>query len=320
MLLVDRILARRVDPCHETRVRRPRELFGSPPSTREVVRPTLADARAQGLVAEKRGWLGASNLLDREPSAQRLALALVVRALVQTRSSHDREDELGTGLVQRLVAAAAHTPSRRLEASSWQCVVAVHDPRPRTCGACTFKPGLESCHGCGGTGWIRTGDDERERRSCHGCMGKGWVQCSRCDGGQQISRVTVRTFEDRVGELEHVFLPRVPLSIDEAMSARLLAEDELPEALRVELERASVKLGDYRGNAADSAPHFHGIDASEVLPEAKATIARMATAGTLIERVAEAHAVPLLLCDYEGWTVALAALGERMLAFAGETE
>lgn len=301
-------------------MRRPHEHTGTSPSAREIVRPTLAAARAQGLVAEKRGWLGASNLIEHEPASQQLALALVVRALVQTRVSHDRQDDLGVGLVERLRAAAGHAPSRRLEPSSWQFVVAVHDARPRKCGACTFRPGLEMCQGCAGAGSIQLSHDERDRQPCHGCQSKGWVQCSRCDGGRLIVRATVRTVEDRVGELEHVFLPRLPIAIDEAIAARLLAEDELPEELRVDLDRASVKLGDYRGNAADSTPHFHGIDASQVLPDARATLARMAAAGTFIERVVEAHAVPLSICDYEGWTVVLVALGERMLAFSSETD
>lgn len=298
-------------------MRRPEERGAPLSSQRGIVRPSLQAARAQGLVAEKRGWLGHTNLLEQEPISSRPALALVVRALVQTRTWHDREDELGPRLLRHLVAAASHEPTRRLEASSWQCAVAVHDTRPRPCSACTLKPGSEMCARCGGTGRVLRNDDPNARMICFGCE-RGWVPCTRCEGGKETSRVTVRTFEERVGELEHVFVPRLPTALVEAIEASLLAEDELPAELRVDLDRASVSLGDYRGSAKHSAPHFHGIDASDVLPEARATLTRMAAAGTFIERVVEAHAVPLLLCEHDGWTVALAALGERMLAFSGE--
>jgi hypothetical protein len=46
----------------------------------------------------------------------------------------------------------------------------------------------------------------------------------------------------------------------------------------------------------------------------------MGAAGTFIERVVEAHAVPISVCEYEGWTVVLVALGEQLLAFSSESE
>lgn len=285
----------------------------------EIAWPSLARARELGLIAEKRGWFGTTNLLESEPRSDRVTLALVVRALVQTRSFHDREDELGTGLVNRLMEASSYVPSSRFQPSSWQCVSALHDARPRRCGTCRLRPGREMCQVCAGEGRIQRQEDDRSL-FCRACERTGWITCTRCDGGGEVQRVTVRTFQDRVGELEHVFVPAITPTLHEALSERLLGQDQLPAELRVDLDHASVKLGDYRGDAADSRPHFHRIDASQVLPDAKATLTRMAGTGTLVERVVEAHAVPLLLLDYAGWTVALVSLGDRMYAAAAEAD
>lgn len=282
--------------------------------------PTLAEAREKKLVAEREGWFGTKNLLDEEPHAERLELALVVRALVHTRKHHDRDDELGTTLVARLVAAASQMPARRLRGSSWQCVVAVHDRAPRKCNACTFRLGKQPCEACAG-GQILRGMDDNGQRPCSACRGVGLITCARCDGDVAIQRVTVRTFVDHVAELEHVFLPHMPIAMTAALSQHLLGQDELPAALRVELERPSTAtLGSYRGNAALSAPRFHGIEATSVLPDAKSTLARLASQGALVERVVEAHAVPIALLSYGGWTVGLVRLGESLHAFPFEND
>ncbi|MBN8610127.1 MAG: hypothetical protein J0L92_06070 [Deltaproteobacteria bacterium] len=283
--------------------------------------PTLAEARERKLVAEKSGWFGDTNLLESDPRSERHALALVVRALVHTRRHHDREDELGTGLVERLIAAASQVPARRLRGSSWQCVVAVHDRVARRCDACSYRPGTQICQGCGGGGSIRRGNDERDRMPCSGCRTTGTVTCARCDGGLAIQRVTVRTFEDHVAELEHVFLPPIPIAMTAAISEHLLAIDELPAELAVDVDRpATVPLGSYRASAGFTPPRFHGIDAVHVLPEAKSTLSRLATQGTLVERVVQAHAVPMLLLDYPGHTVGIASVGETLTAFVAEND
>lgn len=283
--------------------------------------PSLADAREKKLVAEKSGWFGDTNLLDSDPESERLELALVVRALVHTRKHHDRHDELGTALVARLIAAASQIPARRLRGSSWQCVVAVHDRVARGCNACSYRPGTQICQGCGGGGTIRRGNDERDRMPCTACQKTGIVTCARCDGGLQIQAVTVRTFEDQVAELEHVFLPVMPIAMTAAISAHLLAIDELPAELGVDLDRpTTVPLGSYRSSAAFTPPRFHGIDAVNVLPEAKSTLSRLATQGALVERVVQAHAVPVLLLAYGGHTVGLASVGETLTAFVAEND
>lgn len=77
-------------------MRRPLDHAGRSPSSEEIVRPTLAAARAQGLVAEKRGWLGASNLIEREPASQQVTLAEVRGEIVRQRMArHVRRSSRG---------------------------------------------------------------------------------------------------------------------------------------------------------------------------------------------------------------------------------
>ncbi len=289
-------------------------------SSRSVVMPSLAFAREHRLVAERAGWFGAKNLLDSEPSARRHELALVVRALLHMRRQHDRQDDLSVALVERLVAASAQIPTRRLRSSSWQCVVAVHDRVARRCDACTFRPGKQICGGCGGGGSIRRGNDERDRMPCHACQRSGIVTCARCDGALAIQRVTVRTYEDRVAELEHVFLPILPIDVCKAVSDHLVTLDELPPELRVDLDRpATVPLGSYRTGSVISPPRFHGIDAVSVLPEATGTLKRLTAEGTLIERVVEAHAVPMCVLEYGASRVVVLDAG-KPVAFVADQE
>jgi hypothetical protein len=113
----------------------------------------------------------------------------------------------------------------------------------------------------------------------------------------------------------------MPIAMSAAISSNLIGRDEMPTELRIDLDRPSTAtLGSYRGNAAFSPPRFHGIEASNVLPDAKSTLARLATHGDLVERVVEAHAVPLLLLAYDGWTVGLVACGEDLTSFVAEND
>jgi len=295
-----------------------------PQGARDVVRPSLAQARELGLVAHQAGWFGrTTNLLEREPGNESLVIALVVRALVHTRSTFDREDELGDGLVSRLVAAASGVPSRRLQSSTWQAVVAVHDRAPRTCSACTFAPGKGSCAACGGSGRISAREhDDNETYACPSCNGKGLVACSRCDGGMRTQRVTVRTWNDHVAELEHAFFgPMSPLLMG-AIPDHLLAEAQLPGELRVDLERPRPRaLGSYRTGSRAGPPRFHGIEAGAVLTEVRETLTRLAAGGTLIERVVQAHAVPMSLLTYGETDVGIVALGsDRVKVFVASPE
>jgi hypothetical protein len=286
----------------------------------EILLPSRAAARERGLVAERRSWLGTTDLLTKEPDREELALAFVVRGLIQTRSFADREEELGTGLVQRLAAAASSVPYRRFQPASWQCVVAILEAIPRVCDACPFKPGQQSCTGCGGTGKIPSGSGN-DVTSCRGCTGSGFVKCERCDGDRRIQRVTVRTYEDHVAELEHVFVPLVPPALHDRLSARLLGFDELPTLLAVDLDRpTTVPLGSYRTGNSVSPPRFHGIEAAAPFVEAKATLARLSSHGTLMERAVQAHAVPLLTAWYGQTCVAIASYGESLEAFVAEGE
>lgn len=295
-----------------------------PQGARDVARPSLARARELGLTAEQSGWFGrTTNLFEREPETESLTLALVVRALVHTRGSFDREDELGEGLVARLVAASAGIPSRRLQSSTWQAAIAVHDRTPRACSACTYSPGKAHCLPCGGSGRIHAREDnDNEMRPCPACNGKGLVMCSRCDGSTRTQRVTVRTWNDHVAELEHVFFGPISPLLGDAVSDHLLAEDELPEGLRVDLDRPSTEaLGSYRTGSRSGPPRFHGIEAGAVLTEARETLTRLAAGGTLIERVVQAHAVPMSLLAYGETHVGIVALAaDRMRAFVAAPE
>ncbi len=301
-----------------------RPIDTSPRSTRAtgsvVTIPSLARARELGLTANEQGWFGRTkNLLLSEPQEASPAIALVVRALIQTRASFDREDELGVGLVQKLLATGAHKPTRRLEPSSWQGIVAVLDRAPRLCSACTYTPGKGSCAGCGGSGRIPVrSDNDNEERSCPACNGRGLVVCSCCDGSTRVQRATVRTWEDRVAELEHVFLPRMALLLHEAVSEHLLALDEMAPEHRVDLDRPDTEsIGSYRSGTRSGPPHFHGIEASGVLSQAKETLQRLGAASA-IERAIEAHAVPMLLLRYPSSEVALVSPGAgEMVALVG---
>lgn len=282
--------------------------------------PTRALARERGLVAERRGWLGTTDLLAKEPEREELGLAFVVRALVQTRTFLDREDDLGTGLVARLVQAASQMPSRRFQASSWQCVTNVIERRPRTCDACTFKPGLQLCQACEGSKEIRDANGN-ESRPCPGCNATGYVKCARCDGDRRIQRVVVRTYEDHVAELDHVFLPHLPPTLHEQISERLLGIDELPTVLAVDLDKPStVPLGGYRTGSAVSPPRFHGIEAGLPFVDAKQTLARLASNGTFLERAIQCHAVPMLTLTYGRTRVVILSLGEALSLLMGDAE
>ena len=57
-----------------------------------------------------------------------------------------------------------------------------------------------------------------------------------------------------------------------------------------------------------------------MLPDAKSTLTRLASQGVLVERVVEAHAVPLALLSYDGWTVGLVRLGDTLGAFTSEND
>ena len=304
-------------------MRIPSELGATASTYDASVMPTRERARALGLVVPVKGWFGRErDLLAEEPERTRQSVEVVVRALVTTRAIREADDEVGASTLVRL-RDEHERPTERFVAATWRTLAARVDARTRRpCSSCSFTPGRSTCIGCDGRGVIVIGQGRsQEVRTCPGCSGKKSVACSRCDGAAETVIARVRTHEDRVGELEHVF-SSLPEAIREAVSRHLLAATELDPAFVVDLDRPIVpRETGYRGEVLLETPHLFGVDVTITLGEARATLARLAASGTVVDRAQQAHAVPVCVLEYGSHDLALVASShETMVAVMSAKE
>lgn len=266
-------------------------------SRRPPPMPSRQRAVDVGLSWEVRRFFRTTDLLTTEPIEERLSLALVVQVRTQLRKVYDREEEVNPARVPALVAASSIS-SRPFQPSSWQCAIAVHDDAPRRCSACRYGP--PACVACAGAAKIVIpgSDGNPLTVSCPGCKGTGHIECQQCDGGRIVQRVTIRTITEEVSTLDRRFLPELPYALawllDDALTPYELKEELLVDLLKP----SSASLGSYRSSETQEAPHFFGIDASSVLPPAKAFAERSAQIPDAVHFELKAYAVPVALLRY----------------------
>lgn len=285
--------------------------------------PTPERARALGIVAEATGWFGRQrDLLHVEPERSWHAVELVVHAAFMTRAIEEGEDEIGVQALLR-IRDGHERPKERFVGGSWRTLAAPIDATDRReCSSCAFTPGRALCGVCDGTGvWVVGEGHSHNVRMCMACQGRKSHACPRCDGDRSTVIARVRTHHDRVSTLEYVF-SMLPEALREPVTAHLLARTAHDGAFAIDLDRpVAPRETGYRGEVLLEAPTLFGVDVTASLAEARGTLARMAAAGTVVDRTERVHAIPVCVLEYRRHQVALLApTRETMIAFVAERE
>lgn len=256
--------------------------------TEELARfvPDLARARESGIALEVGGIFG---LFDRDLVADERAWSKLAAVRVHARVQSRGVTELRAAIPLRLAEEARAIPEARLGLEG-RTRIPNGPGAIEACSGCTYRPGHELCHACGGTGLAEirmpTGTI---RGPCRACAGRSHVACSRCEGHARVWVGPALEVTDRYGELRHVYAPEVSLALQEAIAAVVEAQPP-PAALAVPLEPRVVDP--YRGTLAGHAIAAHAYDA--VMPTVRAAIGGLAGELEVAASEVALHAWPFL--------------------------
>lgn len=248
--------------------------------------PDLARARDAGIELEVGGVLG---LFDRDLIADERAWRKLAAVRVHARVQARGVTELRAAIPLRLAQGTGAIPEPRL-GQEGRTRIPNGAGAIEACSGCTYRPGYELCHACGGTGRAEipmpTGTI---RETCRACSGRSHVACSRCEGHARLWIGPALEVTDRYGELRHVYAPEVSLALQEAIAA-IVEEQPPPAVLSVPLEPRAVDP--YRGTLAGHAIAAHAYDA--VMPTVRAAIGGLAGELEVVASEVSLHAWPFL--------------------------
>ena len=267
--------------------------------------PTLEAAQNAGLevsIAPRWKFWDQRDMLDHSSGAERVgAIRIVGRLLVR----HEREtiESFGTKTLQSM-----HTQAPNRERSTggrFRYIRQINSAGPTKCTMCAMQPGRVECTVCGGTGLVHAedGNGNMITLTCSGCSGRGTFKCNACDGSTQSQEAQVVWVEDLWSDIDYLYLPNLPLSLDCELRAELDEfdkSDTWPDSLSVSLEEKLDRGAPYRSAAPPTDETFKGYVIEEAIEQARNTVEGISGSGALLRSDVKAWVLPFVRAHHEG--------------------
>ncbi|MEM1029722.1 MAG: hypothetical protein AAF928_16605 [Myxococcota bacterium] len=266
----------------------------------EPYRPTLARARAEGVIAPQRQWWRPwawTDLLAHAPDEITALAVVIIDARVQRRAVRLEEVRLPMPMLDRLETTAPEEPT---PFEDRRTTYLLDRAAPEACDRCvTDRPGQMVCPGCGMYARTRFLDDDPTAPArCPTCDGQGYIRCRRCDGERTVQWARVAHVEDRAPTLRYAYVPSMVDDLDLAVSAWFdVLPATLPPCLQFDLA-PRMQRSAYRGDVRQGEAGFHGFRFGDALPRALRAVDALGGLGEVTHREVTAYAWPLLWLRY----------------------